>query len=41
MFHIMQVLCYYGAFYLLHLQSSAGVWELLSIASYKYVGFAW
>ena len=37
---LVEVLCYYGAFYILHLQSSAAAWELLSLASYKYVGCA-
>eukprot|EP00042_Codosiga_hollandica_P030245 m.174609 g.174609 ORF g.174609 m.174609 type:complete len:197 (-) comp53308_c0_seq7:94-684(-) len=36
---VVEVLCYYAAFYVLNLQSNAGIWELLSLSSYKYVGF--
>ena len=35
---VVEILCYYAAFYLLNLSSSAGAWELCALTAYKYVG---
>ena len=35
---VVEILCYYAAFYLLNLNSSAGAWELCALTAYKYVG---